>query len=70
MSDLPELLKAAALVAIDDAMPGILADSRKLRTVTIELELAGGTRVRAGTCWVERAVNMNKLLDVSERRSG
>jgi len=46
-------------------MPAVLADARRVRLVTIELELVNGSTVRAGTCWVERAVNLNKLLGVA-----
>jgi hypothetical protein len=65
LSDLAEHLKRAASAAIEDVMPAVLADSRRVRLVAIELELVNGSTVRAGTCWVERAVNVNKLLGVA-----
>ena len=64
MTDLQDHLTEAAAAAIADVMPAIEADPRKVKTVMIELELAGGVQVRAGTAWIERAVNVSKLLGV------
>jgi len=49
-------------------MPAIEAEPRKVRVLTIELELANGCEVKAGTAWIERAVNVNKLLGLAGRR--
>ena len=62
MSDLTTKLQEAASAAIADVMPAIEADPRKVRLVTIELEVANGCEVKAGTAWIERAVNVNRLL--------
>ncbi len=62
MIDLTERLTAAATAAIADIMPAIEAEPRKVRLVTIELEVAGGCEVKGGTAWIERAVNINRLL--------
>ena len=62
MSDLTERLQAAATAAIADIMPAIEAEPRKVRLVTIELEVANGCEVRGGMAWIERAVNVNRLL--------
>ena len=65
MNDLPSLLKAAAIAAIDDLSPAVLADPRKLRLVTIELSIAnGGTKVMGSRAWLERAVNLRNLLEM------
>ena len=63
MADLPERLKAAAVAAIDDLSPAVMADPSKLRLLTIELELANGGTVRGGRVWLERAVNLGRLLE-------
>ncbi len=62
MSDLTERLTEAAAAAIADIMPAIEAEPRKVRLVTIELEVANGCQVKGGTAWIECAVNVNKLL--------
>ncbi len=62
MSDLTEQLQAAASAAIADVMPAIEAEPKKVRLLTIELEVANGCQVKGGTAWIERAVNVNKLL--------
>ena len=62
MTDLVESLTAAATAAIADIMPAIEAEPRKVRILTIELELANGCEVKGGTAWIERAVNINRLL--------
>ncbi len=64
MSDLVTHLQEAAAAAIADVMPAIEADPRKVRLLTIELEVANGCQVKAGTAWIERAVNVNKILGV------
>jgi hypothetical protein len=65
VSDLSELMKAAAVAAIDDLSPSVLADPRKLRLVTIELGITNnGTRVTGGRAWLERAVNLRNLLEM------
>lgn len=61
---LTERLQAAAAAAIADVMPAIEADPRKVRLITIELEVANGCQVVGGTAWIERAVNVGKLLGV------
>ena len=63
-TQLQDHLTEAAAAAIADVMPAIEADPRKVKTVMIELELAGGVQVRAGTARIERAVNVSKLLGV------
>ena len=69
MSDLAELLKAAAVAAIDDLSPAVLADPRKLRLLTVELEIANnGTKVTGGRAWLERSVNVSTLLDPGPAR--
>ncbi len=50
MSDLTTRLTEAAWAAIADIMPAI------------ELEVANGCEVKGGTAWIERAVNVNRLL--------
>ena len=67
MTDLTERLQAAACAAIADVMPAIEAEPKRVRLLTIELELANGAQVKGGTAWIERAVNVNKLLGVSGR---
>jgi len=63
VTGLAERLKLAASAAIDDLSPAVLADPSKLRLLTIELEIAnGGTKVRGGRAWIERAVNLTSLL--------
>ncbi len=64
MTDLQDRLTEAAAAAIADVMPAIEADPRKVRRLTVELELANGGQVEGGTAWIERAVNVNKLLGV------
>ena len=64
MIDLTVRLQAAAAAAIADIMPAIEAEPRKVRLVTIELEVANGCEVKAGTAWIERAVNVGRLLGV------
>lgn len=61
--DLGERLKAAALAAIDDVVPQLQAEPRKVRLLTIEFDLGNGSQVRSGRAWIERGVNVNKLLD-------
>jgi hypothetical protein len=63
MSDLPERLKAAAVAAIEDLAPAVMADPSKLRLLTIEIELANGGTVRGGRAWLERTVNLRTLLE-------
>ena len=67
-TDLTERLQAAACAAIADVMPAIEAEPRKVRRLTVELELANGGQVKGGTAWIERAVNVNKLLGVGRGR--
>ena len=62
MTDLTQRLQAAATTSIPDIMPAIEAEPRKVRLVTIELEVANGCEVTGGTAWIERAVNVNRLL--------
>ncbi len=57
-------LTEAAAAAIADVMPAIAAEPKRVRLLTIELELANGGQVKGGTAWIERAVNVNKLLGV------
>ncbi len=61
-TDLTERLARAAVAAIADIAPQLEAAGPKLGLLTIELELANGVRVKGGTAWIERAVNVNKLL--------
>ena len=61
---LQDHLTEAAAAAIADVMPAIAADPRKVRLVTIELELANGGQVKGGTAWIERKVDLGKLLGV------
>jgi hypothetical protein len=61
MTDLAERLKAAAAAAIDDISPG-LAEPRKLRVITVEIELANGGQVTGGRAWIERAIDLKRLL--------
>jgi len=68
VSDLTQQLQHAAAAAIADIMPAIEAEPRKVRLVTIELEVANGREVKGGTAWIERAVNVNKLLGLAGRR--
>jgi hypothetical protein len=63
LTNLSEHLKAAAVAAIDDLAPAVMADPSKLRLLTIEIELANGGTVRGGRAWLERAVNLRSLLD-------
>ena len=60
--DLAGHLKAAALVAIDDVLPAVLAEPRKVRSVTIELQMVNDREVRSGVAWIERGVSIAKLL--------
>lgn len=64
MTDLTSRLQAAATAAIADIAPAIAPDPRRIRRVTIELELANGCQVVGGTAWIERSVNVGKLLGV------
>ena len=62
MSDLTTRLTEAVSAAIADVMPAIEAEPRKVRLITIELEVANGCEVKGGTAWIERAVNIGRLL--------
>ena len=64
MTDLQDHLTEAAAAAIADVMPAIEADPKRVRLLTIELELDGGRRVAGGTAWIERRVSLGKLLGV------
>ncbi len=64
VTDLQDHLTEAAAAAIADVMPAIEAEPRRVRVVTIELEVADGRRVTGGTAWIERRVNLGKLLGV------
>ena len=64
MSDLTGRLTEAATAAIRDVAPAIEAEPRKVRPVTIELEVANGCKVTGGTAWIERAVNVGTLPGV------
>ena len=61
---LQDHLAEAAAAAIADVMPAIAADPRKVRRLTIELEVVNGYRVTGGVAWIERGVNLGKLLGV------
>lgn len=62
MTDLAEHLKAAAIAAIDDVLPTVMAEPRKVRLLTIEFELVNGGQVRSGRAWIERGVSVSRLL--------
>ena len=68
MTDLTTRLQEAAAGAIRDVAPAIAAEPKRVRLLTIELELANGGQVKGGTAWIERAVNVNKLLGVGRGR--
>ena len=61
---LQDHLTEAASAAIADVMPAIEADPRKVRVVTIELEVDSRSRVTGGTAWIQRIVSLPKLLGV------
>ena len=62
MSDLTERLQAAATAAIRDVEPAIAASGRRLRMVTVEVEVGTLGEVIAATCWIENKVNVGRLL--------
>lgn len=66
MTDLTERLQEAAAAAIADVMPSIAPDPRRIRRVTIELDMANGCEVTSGTAWIERTVNVNRLLGLGK----
>ena len=62
MSDLVEVLTAAALEAIAAEAPDLRRDPERIRGVTLELHLDGRGRIDEGCCFVERRVNVGRLL--------
>ena len=54
MSDLLETILAVAAEAIRNQTPAITGDAGRLKSITLELELANNGAVIDSTCWVER----------------
>ncbi len=63
--DLTTRLQEAAAAAIADVMPSIAPDPRRIRRVTIELDMANTCEVKGGRAWIERTVNVNRLLGLT-----
>jgi len=57
---LVERLQTAAAVAIADVGPTLEPDLGRLQFVTIELELANGGEVVAGTVWTQRRAGVRR----------
>jgi len=71
MSDLAERLKAAAVAAIEDVAPAMLADPGELGLLTIELEISGGgTKITGGRAWIERSANLRAAIAGSAGAGG
>ena len=60
-TDLQDHLTEAAAAAIADVMPAVEADVKRVKRLTFEIELSGG-RVQGAHCWIERGVNLGRLL--------
>ena len=54
MTDILETIRAAAAEAIKNQRPAITSDAARLKSITLELELANNGAVIDSTCWVER----------------
>jgi hypothetical protein len=54
LSDLVETILAAAAEAIKNQTPTITSDAGRLKSITLELELANNGAVINSPCWVER----------------
>ena len=67
MSDLTEVLTAAATAAIRDVEPAIAASGRRLRALTVEVELDARGNVTGAVAWTQLRVNVNRLLGVGRR---
>jgi hypothetical protein len=54
MTDLVQTLINAMAEAVHNQEPAITADAGRLKSITLELELANNGDVVDSTCWVER----------------
>ncbi len=63
MTDLQQAIAKAAVGALVDTLAAVEADRRNVRFLTVELELRNGVPVD-GRAWIERGVNVGKLLGV------
>ena len=66
-ADLTTRLTEAAAAAIADVAPGIEAAGPRLRLLTVEVEVDGKGRVTGATAWLQKQINVNRLLGVSGR---
>ena len=65
-ADLVETIVSAASDAIRNQTPSIMAEAGRLKSITLELELANGAQVIDSTCWVERRGVHRRRLPAAE----
>ena len=62
MTTLTDRLAEAAVAAIRDVGPTLEQDARRVRYLTVELELANAGEVVGAVAWIERRLDVRRLL--------